>query len=108
MDGFGLDRAALMRLLRRRTLIITLFAFGALPLGAGQAAAPRPWATVNVCDTTSAPNTIGIRAWIPGARSAKRPRSLRFVVQYYSETEKRWLPVAEGGDSGYLSVGTGT
>ena len=66
-----------------------------------------PWATVNVCDTSDAPNTIGIRASMPGSRSGKEERYVKFVVQYFSRAEDRWYNVAEGGDSGYLSIGAG-
>ena len=67
----------------------------------------RPWATVNVCDTRDFPNTIGIRASMPGSRSGREERYMRFVVQYYSRADRRWHRVAAGGDSGYLAIGAG-
>ncbi len=108
----GLLRAALMRLLRGRTVIITLFCVGGgLPLAVAHAApaddARSPWATVNVCDTANAPNTIGIRASMPGSRSGQEERYMRFVVQYFSRADDREHAVAAGGDSGYLSIGKG-
>lgn len=100
-----------MRLLRRRSVIITLFGIAVVAPCAAQAAtaddARDPWATVNVCDTTGSPNTIGIRASVPGVRTAVEERFMRIVVQYYSRTDDRWYGVAEGGDSGYLSAGKG-
>ena len=101
-----------MRVLRRRTVIITLFGFAVLPTGAAQAGPADdtrdPWATVNVCDTSSSPNTVGIRASVPGVRSGSaEQRYVRFVVQYFSRADSRWYRVAEGGDSGYISAGTG-
>jgi hypothetical protein len=97
-----------MRVLRRRAAIITLFAILAGPAAAAQAATPDdPWATVNVCDTDGAPNTIGIRASMPGSRSGQEERYMRFVVQYFSREDDRWYRVAAGGDSGYLSIGKG-
>jgi hypothetical protein len=100
-----------MRLLRRRAEIITLLALvvgpsasaGAVTADDGRA----PWATVNVCDTAAAPNTIGIRASMPGARSGQELMYMRFVVQYFSRKDERWYRVAAGGDSGYLYVGRG-
>jgi hypothetical protein len=100
-----------MRLLRRRAVIITLLGAAVVPIGAAQAApaedARDTWATVNVCDTSGAPNTIGIRASMPGLRSGQEERFMRFVVQYYSRVDDRWYRVAAGGDSGYLSIGKG-
>lgn len=96
-----------MRLLRRRTVIITLLVSVVIPTGVAQAATADVkrglWATVNVCDTSNSPNTIGIRASMPVLRrkSAER-RYMRFVVQYFSRADSRWYNVAEGGDSGYL------
>jgi hypothetical protein len=100
-----------MRLLRRRVQIITLFALLVGPIAAAGAVttddARQPWATVNVCDTAAAPNTIGIRASMPGSRSGQELMYMRFVVQYFSRDDERWYRVAEGGDSGYLYVGKG-
>lgn len=104
-------RAALMRVLRPRAQIITLFVALVGPTTAAQAALAsddtRVWATVNVCDTASAPNTIGIRASMPGSRTGAEVRWMRFVVEYLSEADDRWHRVAAGGDSGYLRVGKG-
>jgi hypothetical protein len=89
-------------------VIITLLAVAVAPAAAAQAAeADDPWATVNVCDTAAAPNTIGIRASMAGSRSGQEERYMRFVVQYFSRTDDRWYRVAAGGESGYLSIGKG-
>ena len=102
-----------MRLLRRGAEIITLLVLLVAPVvvaaQAAQASAGtrEVWATVNVCDTENAPNTIGIRASMPGSRSGAEVRWMRFVVDYYSRAGKRWHRLAEGGDSGFLRVGKG-
>jgi len=101
-----------MRLLRRRAVIITLFGVVVCPAALAPAAAVAdeasdPWSTVNVCDTQGAPNTIGIRASMPGSRSGQQARYMRFVVQYFSRADNRWYRVAAGGDSVYLSIGKG-
>ena len=99
-----------MRLLRRRAVIITLFCIAVGPSAVAQGAHAddgSPWATVNVCDTAGAPDTIGIRASMPGSRSGREERYMRFVVQYFSRADDRWHRVAAGGDSGYLSIGKG-
>ncbi len=101
-----------MRLLRRNVEIITLFVLLVVPIATAQAA-PRTddtreeWATVNVCDTSNAPNTIGIRASMPGSRSGAEVRWMRFVVEYYAQADERWERLADGGDSGFLRVGKG-
>jgi len=97
-----------MRLLRRRPVIITLICLVVGPAAVAPVAqADDAWATVNVCDTSDAPNTIGIRASMPGSRSGQEERYMRFVVQYFSRADDRWHRVAAGGDSGYLSIGKG-
>ena len=100
-----------MRLLRRRAVIITPFCIAVAPVvvaPAARAADARDlWATVNVCDTSNAPDTIGIRASMPGSRSGREERHVRFIVQYFSRADDRWYNVADGGDSGYLSIGSG-
>jgi len=97
-----------MRLLRRRPVIITLICLVVGPAAVAPVAqADDAWATVNVCDTADAPDTIGIRASMPGSRSGQEERYMRFVVQYFSRADDRWHRVAAGGDSGYLSIGKG-
>jgi len=98
-----------MRVLRRRTVIITLFGIAVTPVCVAQAGpaddSRDPWATVNVCDTSNSPNTIGIRASMPSLRSSsEEQRYMRFVVQYFSREDSRWYRVAEGGDSGYIQA----
>ena len=103
-------RAALMRPRRRRVQIITLLALVAAPLAAPHAAAADDrdlWATVNVCDTERFPNTIGIRASMPGSRNGELGRYMRFIVKYFSREDERWRRVPAGGDSGWLYVGRG-
>jgi hypothetical protein len=99
-----------MRLLRARAQIITLFVLLLGPIASTQAApaddAREPWATVNVCDTAAAPNTIGIRASMPGSRTGAEVRWMRFVVEYYSDADQSWNRL-EDGDSGYLRIGRG-
>lgn len=100
-----------MRLLRRRAVIITLFGLAVGQASTAQAAPAAekraPWATVNVCDTSRSPDTIGIRASMPGSRGRREERYMRFIVQYFSRDDRRWHKVAAGGDSGYLSIGPG-
>lgn len=65
------------------------------------------WATINVCDTLRHPDTIGIRASMPGSRFGRRERMLmRFRVQYFRSADQRWHNIRRGGDSGFVPVGT--
>jgi hypothetical protein len=103
--------AALSGPIRRRAEIVALALLLAGPIAAANAR-PRDdsrylWATLNVCDTAAAPNTIGIRASMPGSRSGQEEMYMRFVVQYFSRADERWHHISEGGDSGYLYVGKG-
>ena len=40
------------------------------------------WSTVNICDTEKNPNTIGLRASIPGSGRRRERMFMRFRVQY--------------------------
>ena len=62
------------------------------------------WATVNVCDTASSPNQIGVRASMPGTKTPTR-LYMHFSVQFYSairqgfvdtDSSSRWLLVGKG------------
>jgi hypothetical protein len=108
-----------MRLLRRREPIITARrSAGALLLAAAfppaALAAPRQvasddrrlWATVNVCDSERWPDTIGIRGSMPGSGDARQTMWMRFQVQFVSPDDGKWHFVPEGGDSGFIAVGS--
>jgi hypothetical protein len=63
------------------------------------------WATVNVCDTANSPDTLGIRARMPGNGSHQR-MWMRFRAQFYSDTEFRWKYVSQGGTSPWVEAGS--
>lgn len=108
-----------MRLLRRSAKIITarhlagvaLLAAAVVPVTAQGARrtvedSPHLWATVNVCDTERWPDTIGIRGSMPGSKSSQESMWMRFQVQFQSTDDGRWHNVPEGGDSGFVLVGS--
>lgn len=108
-----------MRLLRRRARIITarrtagglLLTAAVLPIataGAQRTAddARHLWATVNVCDTERWPDTIGIRGSMPGSRDPRETMWMRFQVQFMSAEDGKWHNVPEGGDSGFVPLGS--
>src|SRR5918997_326203 len=65
------------------------------------------WATVNVCDTADAPDTIGIRGSMPGSGTRAERMYMRFQVEYLDATDGRWKAIGPSGDSGWISVGSG-
>jgi hypothetical protein len=67
---------------------------------------PLLWATVNVCDTQASPDTIGIRGSMPGSGVRGERMYMRFQVQYFSPSEKRWHNITQGADSGWVTVGS--
>jgi hypothetical protein len=67
---------------------------------------PRLWATVNICDTAEAPDSMGIRAGMPGGRSGQR-MFMRFRAEYWSRGLQDWAPVAGTGTSPWVYAGPG-
>jgi hypothetical protein len=73
---------------------------------AARSAAPDLWATVNLCDTAAAPDSMGVRAGMP----ADGPRTrihVRFRAEYWSRSRQSWTPVAGAGVSPWVRVGAG-
>jgi hypothetical protein len=64
------------------------------------------WATVDVCNPSDQPNTIGIRGSMPGDGRSGDTMYMRFRVQYQEPSSKRWVNVAHGADSGFVKVGS--
>lgn len=79
---------------------------GALLLPAAATARDRAlWATINVCDTIKYPDTIGIRASMPGTGDHAAEMFMRFGVQYFQSAKQQWHNIPKGGDSGFHDVG---
>lgn len=64
------------------------------------------WATINVCDTAEHPDTVGIRASMPGSGVKGERMYMRFQLQYYTVSDNRWHNVGASGDSGFIPVGS--
>ncbi len=77
--------------------------------GAGDLAESRHlWATINVCDTAANPNTLGLRASMPGTGRRTQTMWMRFRVQYRARGERtawRYLK-GDSADSGWVRVGS--
>jgi len=82
--------------MRRTTLLVLLAAL--LAAAPAEARKGDAWATVNVCDTATNPNTIGIRGSMPGLKRKTR-MTMRFRVQYRDDGV--WRLVRSGADSGH-------
>ncbi len=91
----------------RRTLPLALLVVLLCAVPAGAAPSTLLWATVNVCDTASHPDTIGIRASMPGTGSRRDQMFMRFKAQYFDPRGGKWHNLASGGDSGFVAVGSG-
>jgi hypothetical protein len=65
---------------------------------------PELWATVNICDTAGAPNSMGIRAGMPGNTTRQR-MFMRFRAEYWSRSGQDWAPVAGTGVSPWVFAG---
>jgi hypothetical protein len=63
---------------------------------------PEPWATVNVCDTRTHPNQIGIRGSMPGLGRKSR-MYMRFRVQFRT-LGGAWRMIDNGADSRWRRV----
>ncbi len=87
----------------RAVLVALLLAVLAAPAQA--ATAKHPWATVNVCDTDKHPDTIGIRALIPGSERKQVRLYMRFRVQWKDPTDGLWHNLIDQGDSGFVKFG---
>ena len=93
-------------MVRARVLAaVTLPVLVALPAPA-VAGPPRLWATVNICDTQRHPDTIGIRASMPGTGRRRQRMFMRFRVQFFQPSSGRWRTIRRGGDSGWVAVGS--
>lgn len=91
-----------------RTFALALAATSAAAApAAGQGIESRHlWATINICDTLRHPDTIGIRASMPGSSFGKREEMfMRFKVQYFSRRDQLWHNISKGGSSEFRSVG---
>src|ERR1039458_5744088 len=48
------------------------------------------WATIDVCNASDQPDTLGIRGSMPGDAQAHDTMYMRFRLQYMNTTSKHW------------------
>jgi hypothetical protein len=96
-----------------RAAVLTVAVVAVAAPGAARAAkrptvdkSPHLWATINICDTAKHPDTIGIRASMPGSGKRKERMYMRFQVQYWRDSAKKWAPTDATVDSGFQAVGS--
>lgn len=89
----------------RPVLLAALLLLPVASAGAQQVQSRHLWATINVCDTIKHPDTIGIRASMPGSPNSKERMFMRFRVQYFSRGDNLWHNITKGGNSGFIDVG---
>lgn len=87
----------------RASWILALIGLALLAPSPATAAPPKLWATVNACDTAARPNTIGIRASMPGNGTRQR-LYMRFQVQIYDAV--KGLYVNSGPATRWIHVGS--
>ena len=76
--------------------------------GADVRKSSRLWATVNVCDTSRAPNTVGVRVSMPGSGKRRERMFARIQLEYFDDATKAWVSLGDGGNSGWLALGKAT
>ena len=69
------------------------------------ARAPALWATVNICDTAANPDSMGIRASMPG-NGADQRMWMRFSAEYWSRSRQAWTAVGGSGVSPWVQAGS--
>jgi hypothetical protein len=63
------------------------------------------WATIDVCNPSDQPDTVGVRGSMPGDAHSKDAMFMRFRLQYLNSATKHWVDLANGADSGFVAVG---
>jgi hypothetical protein len=62
------------------------------------------WATIDVCNPSDQPNTVGIRGSMPGNGQSGEAMYMRFRLQYLDATSKHWVDLANGATP-FITVG---
>ncbi len=65
------------------------------------------WATIDVCNASDQPDTLGVRGSMPGDRFAHDTMYMRFRLQYLDPSKKTWVDLANGVSPTWTSVGSG-
>jgi hypothetical protein len=63
------------------------------------------WATIDICNASDQPNTVGVRGSMPGNGQAHDRMYMRFRLQYVDATLKRWVDLANA-TTDFIAVGS--
>jgi hypothetical protein len=64
------------------------------------------WATIDVCNPSDQPDTLGIRGSMPGDGRSRDQMYMRFDLQYLDTASSRWIDLANGAAPSFVAVGT--
>lgn len=64
------------------------------------------WSTIDICNATDQPDTVGIRGSMPGDHQAHDTMYMRFRLQYMNAATKAWTDLSKATAS-YAAVGSG-
>ena len=56
---------------------------------------PQLWATIDVCNPSDQPNTVGVRGSMPGDDHSKDQMYMSFRLQYMNATTKQWIDLSK-------------
>ena len=85
-------------------LVLALLLALALPAPAAASHADL-WATINICDTETYPNVLGVRASMPGNES-RQTMWMRFRATYYDRATETWHRVPGDSQSPWIKAGS--
>ncbi len=66
------------------------------------------WASINKCDTSDFPDTVGVRGSMPGLGKRRTIASMRFKVQFKRPSDGAWLDAGPDARSGWKRLGAVT
>lgn len=87
-------------------LIAPLLVAGTVAHGHSLLQSRELWATVDICNAPDQADTLGVRGSMPSDGHPKDTLFMRFRVQYLDNTTHKWVDLAQGADSGYVSAGS--
>lgn len=65
------------------------------------------WATINVCNPSDRPDTVGIRGSMPGDGRVRDRMYMAFRLQYLTPATKTWADLSKAASPAWVLVGAG-